>query len=69
MQLFSTAVLPIDKILIGQNVSLTEILVNAKEKPAHFALELFAFTMMIIGTVVTCNWAYETGKAVGTLIG
>lgn len=69
MRLFSTRVLPIDKMLIGQSAPIGEIVENARNYPVHFALELFAFVMMIVGAIVTCTWAYDLGKIVGTAIG
>ncbi len=69
MHLFSTAVIPIDKIVLGQSISVTEIGRNAKNHPVAFALEAFAFVMMIVGAAVTCGWAYELGKAFGSAVG
>lgn len=66
MQLFSTTALPIDKLLIGQSIPLGELVENARNNPGHFALEAFAFIMMIVGAVVTCGWAYDLGKLVGS---
>lgn len=69
MQLFSTMVLPIDKFLIGQSPHVRDIVENARKYPVPFALELFAFVMMIVGAIVTCSWAYDFGKIVGSTIG
>ena len=66
MKLYSTEVIPIDSLLRGERTDSREIWAGAKEKPAHFALELFSLVMMAVGAVVFVGWAYRVGFQVGS---